>query len=235
MITKPKTKDNIRNHSSCDDDEDCLDGSGDSSTAKNLLSSLIPDMASTIPTSREEAFSTQNDTLITTEETMTQYPMTTSSYMNGSTTEINVIDYSVSTPTIFETTTSFMTGQKNNHQSSDYPQTHLPVPTPPKTKELPKVPTIHSDASKNAALIIAIIAGALIAIVLIILLILKFKNRPENNFKIDKTKIFNHDPNSALLSATNNDQQFDCAPKLESNISKNGRKRELKDIKEWYV
>lgn len=145
-----------------------------------------------------------------------------------------MLSFSTSTP-FPETTTPIIQSPKEDDQSSYQSETYPPVPTPPKTKELPKVPAIHSDAAKNAALIIAIIAGALIAIVLIILLILKFKNRPETSYKIDETKIFCQDPNSALLSGTNNDHHFGSASKTNSNISKNGRKREMKDIKEWYV
>lgn len=116
-----------------------------------------------------------------------------------------------------------------------HPETYPPIPTPPKTKEVPKVPSIQSDAAKNAALIIAIIAGALIAIVLIILLILKFKNRPEGNYKMDETKNFCQDPNAALLGAAASGQQYNGALKASGSASKNGKKRELKDIKEWYV
>lgn len=116
------------------------------------------------------------------------------------------------------------------------PETYPPIPTPPKTKEIPKVPSIHSDAAKSAALVIAIIAGALIAIVLIILLILKFKNRPETSYKVDETKNFCQDPNAALLgAAAGSGQQYNGSTKAGAGSSKNGKKRELKDIKEWYV
>lgn len=98
------------------------------------------------------------------------------------------------------------------------------------------MPSIHSDAASSAALIIAIIAGALIAIVVIILLILKFKNRPEASYKVDETKNFCQDPNAALLgAAASSGQQYNGALKNGANGSKNGKKRELKDIKEWYV
>ncbi|XP_008554083.1 neurexin-3 [Microplitis demolitor] len=231
---KPKTKDNSRNHASCDDEEDCSEGSGDSSTM-GVYVTAVPELSSSIFTTQEEIFTSQNDTLTSTEiATITKYSMTTFVYANVSSTEKEIIIYSTSTP-FPETTTPIIQSPKEDDQSSYQSETYPPVPTPPKTKELPKVPAIHSDAAKNAALIIAIIAGALIAIVLIILLILKFKNRPETSYKIDETKIFCQDPNSALLSGTNNDHHFGSASKTNSNISKNGRKREMKDIKEWYV
>lgn len=121
---------------------------------------------------------------------------------------------------------------------TDPPPYHSEAYTPPPTinkKHPPTVPSIHTEAAKHTALIIVIIAGALIAIILIILLILKFKNRPDTNYKVDETKNFCQDPNAALLGAAGSDQQYNGALKAGTNTSKNGKKRELKDIKEWYV
>lgn len=108
-----------------------------------------------------------------------------------------------------------------------------PAPTPPKSNNK----RINSEAAENAALIIGIIAAALIAIVLIILLIiiLKFKNRPETSYKVDETKTFCQDPNAALLGAAGSGQSFNGALKNGANGSKTNKKRELIDIKEWYV
>ena len=118
----------------------------------------------------------------------------------------------------------------------DTPETFPPIPTPPKNKEIPKVPSIHSEASSYIALSIAIIAGALIAIVIIIILILHLKKRPAASYKVDETKNFCQDPNAALLgAAAGSGQQYNGALKNGANGSKNGKKRELKDIKEWYV
>ena len=94
---------------------------------------------------------------------------------------------------------------------------------------------INSEAAESAALIIGIIAGALIAIVLIILIILKFKNRPEANYKVDEGKSFCQDPNAALLGAAGSNQPYNGALKNGANVNRNGKKREIKDIKEWYV
>lgn len=107
-----------------------------------------------------------------------------------------------------------------------------PMPTPPKNNNNKR---ITSEAAENAALIIGIIAGALIAIVLIILIILKFKNRPETSYKVDETKTFCQDPNAALLGAAGSGQPFNGALKNGANGSKPNKKRELIDIKEWYV
>lgn len=94
---------------------------------------------------------------------------------------------------------------------------------------------ITSETAENAALIIGIIAGALIAIVLIILIILKFKSRPEANYKVDEGKTFCQDPNAALLGTAGSNQPYNGALKNGANVNRNGKKREVKDIKEWYV
>lgn len=108
---------------------------------------------------------------------------------------------------------------------------------PPKNTNNNNNKRITSETAENAALIIGIIAGALIAIVLIILIILKFKSRPEANYKIDEGKSFScQDPNAALLGgAPGTGQPYNGALKNGQGGSKNGKKREIKDIKEWYV
>lgn len=119
---------------------------------------------------------------------------------------------------------------------TDPPPPHLPPIYPPvHTTPRNNNKRINSEASENAALIIGIIAAALIAIVLIILIILKFKTRPETNYKVEETKTFCQDPNAALLGAAGSGQPFNGALKNGANVSKVGKKRELIDIKEWYV
>ena len=132
--------------------------------------------------------------------------------------------------------------------SSTTEMTERHTPIPPGTSDTefklftmrPKVinnnnKRINSEAAENAALIIGIIAGALIAIVLIILIILKFKNRPEANYKVDEAKTFCQDPNAALLGTASSNQPYNGALKNGANVNRNGKKREVKDIKEWYV
>ncbi|KAJ8674027.1 hypothetical protein QAD02_005289 [Eretmocerus hayati] len=105
---------------------------------------------------------------------------------------------------------------------------------------------ITSETAENVALVIGIIAGALIAIVLIILLILKFKGRPEINYKVDEGKGFCvQDPNAALLGGGSGAAGvagaqaqiggYNGALKNGQSVSKNGRGKGSKDIKEWYV
>lgn len=133
-----------------------------------------------------------------------------------------------STTVTTQTTTTEMTEPPPPPPPPVYP----PMPTPPKNNNNKR---ITSEAAENAALIIGIIAAALIAIVLIILIILKFKNRPETSYKVDETKTFCQDPNAALLGAAGSGQPFNGALKNGANGSKTNKKRELIDIKEWYV
>ncbi|CAH1169814.1 unnamed protein product [Phaedon cochleariae] len=112
---------------------------------------------------------------------------------------------------------------------------------PPSTK---KPERVSSETSEVVALIIGIIAGALIAIILIILVILKFKSRSDRSFKIDDSKSFQQGPNAALLGSvseggTNGQYQLNGAlrngDKGGGAHAQKSKKRDSKDIKEWYV
>lgn len=78
----------------------------------------------------------------------------------------------------------------------------------------------------------------MIAIIIIILLVLKFKNRSDGVYKVDETKTFHassQGQSAALLGAS----QSPPTPQAINGNVKNGngktKKREIKDIKEWYV
>lgn len=103
---------------------------------------------------------------------------------------------------------------------------------------------VTSETSEIVALIIGIIAGALIAVILIILVILKFKSRSDRSFKIDDSKGYQQGPNAALLgsqSSTNGNQsQYHLNGALrngdkQAQFAQKPKKRDSKDIKEWYV
>ena len=112
---------------------------------------------------------------------------------------------------------------------------------------------ISSEAAENTAMIIGIVAGALIAVILVVLLVLKFKSRSNTTMKIDDRKNFGKSPshstsNAALLNFNVNaagaagvggakmaapaSQAPTMAPfdKKPPPTKKSG-----KDIKEWYV
>lgn len=111
---------------------------------------------------------------------------------------------------------------------------------------------VSSETSEVVALIIGIIAGALIAVILIILAILKFKGRSDRSFKVDDSKgSYQQGPSAALLAnsgSTNGHQaQYQLNGALRNGDKLNNfqqqqqmqqqksKKRDSKDIKEWYV
>lgn len=116
-----------------------------------------------------------------------------------------------------------------------------PAPPPPPYIPYPnnndKRNPIHSDSATNTALVIGIIAGTMIAIILIILIVLKLKNRSGVVYKVDERKVYGvsscQGQNAALLN------QSPPTPQAINGQVKNGngktKKRETKDIKEWYV
>jgi hypothetical protein len=82
----------------------------------------------------------------------------------------------------------------------------------------------------------------MIAIILIILIILKFKGRSDGSYKVDESKNYQQSqgPNTALLGAGYGQQR----PQQMNGNLKNGsdkygnktaKKCDVKDVKEWYV
>lgn len=116
----------------------------------------------------------------------------------------------------------------------DYP--YYTTPKPPRKRP----ERVSSETSEIVALIIGIIAGSLIAVILIILLILKFKSRGDRSYKVDDSKGFQQGPNAALLGNPGNTNGQ--TPFTMNGALRNGdrgqvpkKKRDSKDIKEWYV
>lgn len=149
------------------------------------------------------------------------------------------------------------------------PATMLPpfVYTNPTTRMKPKN-RINSEAGERTAMIIGIVAGALIAVILVILLVLWFKSNGDATYKTehDKSSAYGQGPNAALLgnargSDAHHHQINGSTMPLngslkngvdKSNMGNNGngnngnngsggliapkpKKRDSKDIKEWYV
>ncbi|ENN78072.1 hypothetical protein YQE_05226, partial [Dendroctonus ponderosae] len=108
---------------------------------------------------------------------------------------------------------------------------------------VPPTQRINSEESEAVALIIGIIAGALIAVVLVILVIVKFKWRNDRSFKVDDSKEYPHGPGAALLgntaSSTTSQAQYQLNGALrngdKAQMQQKQKKRDSKDIKEWYV
>ncbi|XP_070156570.1 neurexin 1 isoform X1 [Polyergus mexicanus] len=232
---RPKLhKENIQVKISCDDEEDCEEGSGDPRTTEEIFVTSATDISSvTYTTAREYSTSHISTQTSSSSTALNRDVVTVSVQYNVSTTDLETSHgSSVVTHRSTTVTTQSTTTEMTEPPPPPPPPMYPPMPTPPKNNNNKR---ITSEAAENAALIIGIIAGALIAIVLIILIILKFKNRPETSYKVDETKTFCQDPNAALLGAAGSGQTFNGALKNGANGSKPNKKRELIDIKEWYV
>lgn len=123
---------------------------------------------------------------------------------------------------------------------------------------------MSSEAEERTAMIIGIVAGALIAVILVILLLLWLKSNGDRTYKNEHDKVggYGQGPNAALLGSntgTNSShhhhhhQQTNGATvplngslrngnsdKAQMNVSgglqlQKPKKRDSKDIKEWYV
>lgn len=150
-------------------------------------------------------------------------------------------------------------GHEHDPESESEPEPpYYPVPPPTNHGGRSKVPRgrISSEAEERTAMIIGIVAGALIAVVLVILLLIWLKSNGDRNYKADPDKraSYGQGANAALLgnnSCTNGSRH----PINGSNVPLNGslrlngndkaqmpglvpqkpKKRDSKDIKEWYV
>ncbi|XP_072398533.1 neurexin 1-like [Diabrotica undecimpunctata] len=240
------------------DDEDCFPGSGSGEvteettmkgTTESVEGSLITETSSPKHTVEEESTISSHTTsgmvnLTTVTFKPTEHQDTTTEHQTTriettvavTTTEIHA------SPTASTTTT---TEKEIPPHVIIPPQQENPYnykPVPPKRPE-----RVNSETSEIVALIIGIIAGALIAVVLIILVILKFKSRSDRSYKVEETKGYQQGPNAALLGNTSSSNghhqaQYQLNGALR-NGDKNGgqsaqmkaKKRDSKDIKEWYV
>lgn len=88
---------------------------------------------------------------------------------------------------------------------------------------------IHSDASGSVALIISIVAGTLIVVILIVLLVLKFKGRQDGAYKVDESKNYEGIP-TVPTPMINGQGNGAIKPGDRRPV-----KKQSKDVKEWYV
>lgn len=161
-------------------------------------------------------------------------------------------------PNQYDTKTTEYGHEHDSESESEPEPPYYPVPPPTNHGGRSKVPRgrISSEAEERTAMIIGIVAGALIAVVLVILLLLWLKSTGDRNYKADPDKraSYGQGANAALLgnnSCTNGSRH----PINGSNVPLNGslrlngndkaqmpglvpqkpKKRDSKDIKEWYV
>lgn len=146
----------------------------------------------------------------------------------------------------------------NGHQPTNnlYYPTGRPKPT--------RRGTVTTEAEERTAMIIGIVAGALIAVILVILLVLWLKSNQERSYKADNEKSYNYGPgpNAALLggagvsnmhqnSGYGNNGSFSHNGSMRNGstagmdkqqqqqqpglVAPRPKPRNNKDVKEWYV
>ncbi|ERL92927.1 hypothetical protein D910_10232 [Dendroctonus ponderosae] len=248
------------------DDEDCAEGSGSGEITEEPFTSR-PTGSCTAPVDQggnlavfpitgifpdTTDYTTVAATTVTTIEpdpTTIAAPHTTGTYPNLSSTEPGGMS-----PTMGLLTTIPSSSIPN--PTTDTAQTEMPSPRQPPDflppdniyipgihSRVPPTQRINSEESEAVALIIGIIAGALIAVVLVILVIVKFKWRNDRSFKVDDSKEYPHGPGAALLgntaSSTTSQAQYQLNGALrngdKAQMQQKQKKRDSKDIKEWYV
>lgn len=166
---------------------------------------------------------------------------------DGSTTGVSASDVTKTrtTPTtVLEDATTEETIIDPSFKNKPPPPSHidyLPGSYNP-TQKVPKKrdERVASETSEIIALVIGIIAGALIAVILVILVILKFTSRGDRSYKVDDGKGFQQGPSAALLGNTssNGQTQYQVNGALRNGDKgqlQKSKKRDSKDIKEWYV
>ncbi|XP_023027641.2 neurexin 1 isoform X2 [Leptinotarsa decemlineata] len=254
---KPKKPEGDDKTKPCDD-EDCIpDGSGsgeateEATTKTTDLTESGSTSDNTSTKSTEEAFSIPGAQ--TTSQIFTNISTIGSKIMEQTTTtpqqttrQETIVSHTPTelTTTVTTTTTTTTTTERSTIHPIIIPmlppeQTYPPNSYRPHSTKRPE--RISSETSEIVALIIGIIAGALIAIILIILVILKFKSRSDRSFKVDDSKGYQQGPNAALLgntSSTNGQTQYQVNGALrngDKSQMQKSKKRDSKDIKEWYV
>ncbi|GLV43351.1 Neurexin 1 [Carabus blaptoides fortunei] len=226
----------------CDDEDCALEGSGDGTTEDSTISTSGTESTHAISSSSMENSSVKvpDDIVDGTSETSATGRSdpttdTDNTASTGSGSSETATHSSSGNPTD-GTSTPFLTVDPSSEPPAFKPPVYYATAKPPRKRP----ERVTSEMSEIIALIIGIIAGALIAVILIILVILKFKSRGEHSYKVDDGKGYQQGPNAALLgnaSNSNGQTQYQM-----NGTVRNGdkgavlkKKRDSKDIKEWYV
>ncbi|KAK6635116.1 hypothetical protein RUM44_000365 [Polyplax serrata] len=212
------------------DDEDCFVGSGNGEpTTEDTSSESNRGSTAVVGTTQEETTRGSSVTGETSSSTPTETTSTTQLTTKTFKTTFGVITTSSTTTTTTSTTSSTTT-------TTEYIEP--PQPIPPWSSSRPpfykKRDRISSESAENTALVIGIIAGTMIAVILIILIILRFKHKNASSYKSEENKCYQQSqgPNAALLPPACSGQ-FDQNGALRNGNGKSSRKQ--KDVKEWYV
>lgn len=101
----------------------------------------------------------------------------------------------------------------------------------PSTEYNPQLPANSSREQEvtqtpNLALIIGIVGGVLVALIILIIALYKFRSRDEGTYKVDESQNF------AFLEKK---QQQGNGALLGNHSGGGGKSGKKKDVKEWYV
>ncbi|XP_076366546.1 neurexin 1-like [Tachypleus tridentatus] len=112
----------------------------------------------------------------------------------------------------------------------------VPIPDIPKKDQgLQKPKKKPKSSADNTALVIGIIAGVLISIVLIALIVYKLRNRTDGAYKRDEGKDYRFEPVSNSPALLGGQQQANGALKPTEKAHRLPKKKDIKELKEWYV
>ncbi|XP_076318595.1 neurexin 1-like [Tachypleus tridentatus] len=130
------------------------------------------------------------------------------------------------------------TWKPNGYISTHNPPSVFQVPIPnvnKKDQDLQKPNKKPKSSADNTALVIGIFAGVLISIVLIALIVYKLRNRTDGAYKIDESKNYHFDPISNSPSLLGGQQHVNGILKSTEKGHRAPKKKDVKDLKEWYV
>ncbi|XP_024085653.1 neurexin-2 isoform X2 [Cimex lectularius] len=234
------------------DDEDCFDGSGSGEVTSEETPSTSKDT-----TTQSNVATTGFSGATESNYTGTETAVTGSSGIGGSTSDTSVTSSERGTSQGSTTVDSTGVSSGSSSGTSEFttssatttttttrtPPTIIeyyplpPVPQPPTSYYPKERDRISSEAAENTALIIGIIAGSMIAVILVILIVLKLKNRSNGAYKVDESKGYrgNVGQSAALLNQSPPTPQATAVNGAVKNGNGKPKKRETKDIKEWYV
>ena len=126
---------------------------------------------------------------------------------------------------------------QQNPKTTRVPAVVYEVPIPgPSGKDYQRPTQRTRSSADNTALVIGVIAGILIAIVLVALVVYKLRNRTEGSYKVDESKNYQFGAIAASPAFLNGPPPPHLNGLTKGNPEKTPKKKKGgKDLKEWYV
>lgn len=126
---------------------------------------------------------------------------------------------------------------QQNPKTTRVPAVVYEVPIPgPSGKDYQRPTQRSRSSADNTALVIGVIAGILIAIVLVALIVYKLRNRTEGSYKVDESKNYQFGAIAASPAFLNGPPPHLNGLGSKGHLEKTPKKKKGgKDLKEWYV